>query len=481
MRKFLKVARRTPEPEPSPPVTPALPASHSPYLEPPNDGTLKYKPLRLEREFRVLVLLPGSGEDEIACILDNVYLDDWLTHYEALSYMWGPAEPIFPISVDGGTSFVRKNLLNALKALRHPTESRLLFIDALCINRSDVLERNRMVANMSQIYQRATKVLVWLGDGDEVSDFAFGKVNQNMPWADLSAPLERATASTLANIFNRPYWRRVWVLQELLSGYNLEVYCGTKQAPWMQFIAVMGFLDAKVKQGSEEVGKEKLGVGFAKWCIETPGMAILRLQNGQTPRQHKMADLIEVCRKCESECYDVRDRIYGLVSITMQEAKGLKIEPDYAKIPAQLCVDTFLADFSKDNAQFRISAQGLTPQPEHGNNLLASQRSNQQLLEEPLWNKDKKAFDALVSVVDKPESYHLRNSFSKASIRGLITISWTSDVLSANSSSKTLFAHLEVDALYKHRDLRLPDSIAKVKSDVAKLSVRDYHSTEQLR
>lgn len=483
MRRFLTGPRRTPEPEPSPPITPASAASYSPYLEPPNDGTLRYKPLRGERSFRVLVLLPGSGDDEIACILDNVLLDDWLTHYEALSYMWGPPEPVFPISVDGGTSFVRKNLLNALKSLRLPTESRLLFIDALCINRGDVPERNRMVALMSQIYQRATKVLIWLGDGDEVSNVAFDKINQRLPWADHSAPLERATASTLTNLFNRPYWRRIWILQEILSGYNLEVYCGTKIAPWIHFIAVMRYIDAKVAQEPEEKEKEKSGVAFAKWCVATPGMTILRTQNGQTPevRQHKLTQLIELCKKCESECYDIRDRIYGLVSLAMQDERGLKIEPDYSKTQAQLIIDTFLADFSKDNAHFRVSSQGSPPESSLSNGLLASQRSMQALLDEPLWENEKRAFHPLISIIDEPQSYLLRNSFSKSSIRGVSQITWTSEPLAANSSSKILFAHLEVDNMYKHRELRLPESIQKVKADVSKLTVRDYHSTEQLR
>lgn len=484
MRKFLSGQRCTPEPEPSPPITPASAASYSLFLEPPNDGAFRFSPLKSEREIRVLVLLPGSSEDEIACILDNVFLDDWLTHYEALSYMWGPPEPKFPISVDGATSYIRKNLFHALKALRLPTESRLIFIDALCINRADVPERNRMVASMSQIYQRATKVLVWLEDGDEVSDFAFDKVNQRVPWADRSAPMERATASSLANLFSRPYWRRTWILQEVLSSYNLEVYCGKKVAPWMQFINVMRFVDAKVDQDSDELDKqekEKLGISFAKWCVGTPGMAILRLQNGETPRQHSLSDLIQMTERCESQCYDIRDRIYGLVSLAMQNEKGLKIEPDYSKTQAQLCIDAFLAEFSKDNAHFRVSSQGTTPKKWLDNDLLASQRSTQHLLEEPLWNSDTRSFPAFLSIVDDSQSHLLRNSFFKASLRGISQVSWTSEPLSANTPSKTLFAHLEVDNLYKQRELCLPESPARVKSAVGKLSVRDWHSTEQLR
>jgi hypothetical protein len=105
----------------------------------------------------------------------------------------------------------------------------------------------------------------------------------------------------------------------------------------------------------------------------------------------------------------------------------------------------------------------------------------QALLDEPLWENEKRVFHPLISIIDEPQSYFLRNSFSKSSIRGVSQITWTSEPLAANSSSKILFAHLEVDNMYKHRELRLPESIQKVKADVSKLTVRDYHSTEQLR
>lgn len=45
----------------------------------------------------------------------------------------------------------------------------LLWIDAICINQQDILERNQQVNLMATIYQRATIVRVWLGN-DEKND-----------------------------------------------------------------------------------------------------------------------------------------------------------------------------------------------------------------------------------------------------------------------------------------------------------------------
>ena len=52
----------------------------------------------------------------------------------------------------------------ALKALRDKKRPRILWIDALCINQSDIEERSSQVAFMSSVYSRAVRVIVWLGE-----------------------------------------------------------------------------------------------------------------------------------------------------------------------------------------------------------------------------------------------------------------------------------------------------------------------------
>jgi len=91
--------------------------------------------------------------------------------------MWGSAEPAQPISVDGRPASVRQNPWAALKSLRGRHGPRTLWIDALCINQDDVLERNAQVAIMGRIYREAKKVLVWLGEAADDSDTMFEWMN----------------------------------------------------------------------------------------------------------------------------------------------------------------------------------------------------------------------------------------------------------------------------------------------------------------
>jgi hypothetical protein len=86
--------------------------------------------------------------------------------YEALSYCWGSDELYKTIEINGQQIPVRRNLWGALKHLRHrlPRMKRTLWIDALCINQTDIMERNAQVSIMGSIFSMVTKVLAWLGE-----------------------------------------------------------------------------------------------------------------------------------------------------------------------------------------------------------------------------------------------------------------------------------------------------------------------------
>ena len=47
------------------------------------------------------------------------------------------------------------------------------WIDYLCINQADLVERAEQVRLMQQVYDRAHEVIVWLGDQSSDSDRAF--------------------------------------------------------------------------------------------------------------------------------------------------------------------------------------------------------------------------------------------------------------------------------------------------------------------
>lgn len=149
----------------------------------------RYKPLSIfdlddePRNFRLLTILPGSGDELINCHIDTFDLprgnDGVQICYEALSWTWGEHEGRSVISVvergpgDERRLFsVRPNLYQALKNLRSSKHSRVLWVDYICIDQSSPYEKAQQVKILSHIYRRASKVCIWLGEHENGSEKA---------------------------------------------------------------------------------------------------------------------------------------------------------------------------------------------------------------------------------------------------------------------------------------------------------------------
>jgi hypothetical protein len=123
------------------------------------DQQALYSPLDLElKQIRILTLLPGSSEDPIKGFLGTMSLDD-NPEYEALSYVWGDPKITHLICVDGADYAVTTNLETALRYIRLKDCPRKMWIDAICINQSDISERNHQVKKMRLIYRTVSTVL----------------------------------------------------------------------------------------------------------------------------------------------------------------------------------------------------------------------------------------------------------------------------------------------------------------------------------
>ena len=71
---------------------------------------------------------------------------------------------------------VRKNLWEALHQIQSESEELMIWIDAICINQSDLAERSEQVCKMKSIFEQAKQVMVWLGSAERGSDLAFALV-----------------------------------------------------------------------------------------------------------------------------------------------------------------------------------------------------------------------------------------------------------------------------------------------------------------
>lgn len=138
--------------------------------------TYTYPKFTRSDALRLIRLHPAANlaHDDLKCdISECPFKSD--QQYEALSWTWGnerPSEPLFVNSNDDSplsVCLLPPHLAAALKALRDQNRPRYLWVDAICINQTNIKERNDQVPMMDQIYGNATNVCIWLGPDDEKS------------------------------------------------------------------------------------------------------------------------------------------------------------------------------------------------------------------------------------------------------------------------------------------------------------------------
>ena len=128
------------------------------------DTAYPYPELNARRaEIRLLHLARGLQTDPIACHLETVSLVD-NPSYQAVSYAWGSTADPVTISLGSEPFKITRGLHAALLRFRLPDRTRVIWVDAVCINQHDIAERSSQVALMPCIYAWAKNVLIWLGD-----------------------------------------------------------------------------------------------------------------------------------------------------------------------------------------------------------------------------------------------------------------------------------------------------------------------------
>ncbi|KAH8664888.1 heterokaryon incompatibility protein-domain-containing protein [Ilyonectria robusta] len=182
--------------------------------------------------------------------------------FEALSYVWG--SPLDVVEVPGSSIKITKSLYAALHRLRLEDETRLLWVDQMCINQNDIKEKASQVQLMRAIYSKCTRCLIWMGQADvscPLSDAAkavsfleyLAALNNADDQSSVPVPafvtsehefLAALKALRTISVQEGPWWRRVWTVQEAIIPRDLLFLWGPFTLPWQTMIeAAWGFIN----------------------------------------------------------------------------------------------------------------------------------------------------------------------------------------------------------------------------------------------
>ena len=288
--------------------------------------TYQYLPLKHDRDIRLLYLLPGSDKAPLSCSLRIVSLSE-LPVYEAISYTWG--EPIFSASIEcfsRGQLPITENLSAALFHLRLADRLRVLWVDAICINQQDLVERSHQVTLMRDTFEGAENVIVWLGEDTGDANEAF-EMLRNMesspPSEDIRYILYSHRKDALRRLLERSWFRRIWVVQELICASKATIKCGNHSMEWERF-----------SNGAERIRLSKY-YGIASIREVYDALHILhgiRWERRRRRRKQREEATFEgwlwKYRRCLAS--DPRDKVFALVGIAHRQIAAA-YTPDYSK------------------------------------------------------------------------------------------------------------------------------------------------------
>lgn len=307
----------------------------------PMDSQLSLHPLLADDQIRILEVLSGQHEDEIICTLQPVALHA-LPEYEAVSYVWDDPKVTKPITINNASFDITVNLEAALRHVRQPGTSRLLWVDAICINQADGAEKMQQIRLMRDIYQNCKQVLIWMGDfkthgltAEQVRAMfdTIAKLAENgkLLEEDLNANFYLA----LDAVMQESWWKRLWTVQEVVLPPCAAIVWGTESTSWSSLEDASW---ASCHQGSWPQ------TTWAEHHIINRFTVIVR-----TLVIAKESDADDFCqtlvRFMDRQATEPRDRIFGIFGLLPPDERGSFHIPDddYAvdivKVHFQLAVE----------------------------------------------------------------------------------------------------------------------------------------------
>ncbi|KAH7088438.1 heterokaryon incompatibility protein-domain-containing protein [Paraphoma chrysanthemicola] len=293
------------------------------------------EPLDLRnQEIRLVKLEHSTGSELIKCSLRVDKLDEECPAYVALSYSWGPKERHDDILLNGCTFSVGRSLWSFLHQMREQHLYLTFWIDALSINQADVKEQNHQVQMMREIYSSAHSVWVWLGEVDAATDsnLAMHYIQTRLPFGGDNANFRRLwspkKADAVLALCERPYWKRIWIVQEIMLAKKASIWCGNKQVSWNKLQQLMADLQTVLDRG------RALHTIAVLQVLDSPAAVIVRAKSNWDGSPQPLTKLLELYRSQQST--NIRDKVYALHGLASDSA-GIAI--NYEIHPKDLLVE----------------------------------------------------------------------------------------------------------------------------------------------
>ena len=326
------------------------------------DRVTKHPPVRRntplgDNEIRILVLLPSSdreaplqGRYKIQKLtpLGVSLLEDDYESYEAISYTWSAHVYGAFILVDGLEIPIPWNLKLALLRFRDERRARRIWVDSVSINMDDLQERARQILNMRQIFQGASRVLVWLGEEPEDCRGALRFLEKVTQVADVDEVLRGNNSAeswkAVRSVLLQPYFTRAWVVQEIAVARRAIIHLGPESIDWSVFVSAIAVFDKRsLLYPAELLEHDIVKLKGASRFVRIVRKCFRRDEYGNAREPvPSLEQLVFELTGCHAS--DPRDKIYAFLAIAAdihRDPEQPQITPSYEKSVNEVYMDFY--------------------------------------------------------------------------------------------------------------------------------------------
>lgn len=281
-----------------------------------------------EQAIRLLRLLPCQDDSDLRCALSVHPRNDWAgsIEYAAISYTWGPPSPTKIIYINDRALEVRHNCWAALLQAWRQRWALRCWIDAVCVNQDDLVEKAQQVSMMGDIYSYAQLTAASIASDQEAAQL----LHEIAVSPSLSELYLRASPTSRPDLLSKyqerlhklaglSYWSRIWIVQEVLLAREVQLLSGATILPWDDLYhkwiesGIHPIPEAKSSAVLQALLLERARVDFA-----------VEADRSYTTSSDVLADSIVKFGKGQSS--DPHDKIYGLLSLRDRPRDGVKLE-----------------------------------------------------------------------------------------------------------------------------------------------------------
>lgn len=204
-----------------------------------------------------------------------------------------------------------------------------IWIDALVINQNNISERSHQVNIMGDIYKAASRVIVWLGIDDDLTEIAFAlmrglldvprEARLNLHPHDVrprhtNPLLNLQNWKALAQFFQRSWFNRAWVIQEVVFANAVNVLCGSHEISWDDLHQISHFLATTSWSGffKNKNYFQAAESAFGQWHNTPARLAAAKVTWAMSTNEGLLYALI---RSRPSSCEDPRDKVYSQLAL----------------------------------------------------------------------------------------------------------------------------------------------------------------------